>query len=161
MQKILVIGFGHPNRGDSGVGFHAARQFAGTSQESTVRILATPELKPELAEEIADSDLVLFLGAHREGAPGSVREIDLTPATKAEGLLAYEQTPQTLVTAAKIVYGRCPEAKLIAVTGQNFSISATLSPRVQAALPGVGERIWQVLSAARKQAPLAMAAATN
>ncbi|MBW7939884.1 MAG: hypothetical protein H3C63_14095, partial [Candidatus Omnitrophica bacterium] len=51
MNRVLVIGFGNPLRGDDGFGWEVAGQLERRlSQESSVHILTPIQLAPELAE---------------------------------------------------------------------------------------------------------------
>jgi len=141
MEQILVIGFGNPYRGDDGMGLHAAEQFERINRDRAVTVLARQELHPELAEVISHVDFVIFVDAAAQGTPGTVSVCKLTPKCEVNGLFSHELTPETLLAAAKLLYGRCPEAMLVSAAGENFGISSQLSPAVSAALPQVLARI--------------------
>jgi len=159
MQHILVVGFGNPYRGDDGFGLHAAEQFEEMNHDPEVRVVATQELHPELAEVISQADLVLFLDAGTEGVPGTIQVGELFPSERTTGLFSHELTPVSLLAAAKIVYGHCPAGMLITVTGENFGISSHLSPEVAAALPRVYIRIQEIIAAAKGHEPVLARAA--
>jgi hydrogenase maturation protease len=154
MERILVIGYGNPHRGDDGFGFHAAEQVQAMIHEQAVTVMTAQELKPEMAETVARADLVVFLEASAEGAPGAMHACDLAPKESPEGLLSGYMTPGKLLAAAQIVYGRCPEAIMITVTGENFGFCAHLSPVVEAALPRVFDRLKEIVVSAKDREPV-------
>jgi hydrogenase maturation protease len=149
MERILIIGYGNPYRGDDGIGFHAAEQFASLNQDREVTVLARQELQPELAEVISRVDFVIFLDAATQGTPGTVRTDELAPRAQGTGLFSHELTPETLLAAAKILYGRCPEGVLVSVAGGDFGISSRMSAEVSAALPNVFARLSEIIASAK------------
>jgi hydrogenase maturation protease len=122
---VLIIGYGNPLRGDDGFGYRAAERIPGA--------LAVHQLTPELMDPISQADRVLFLDASAEGIPGEIRKRRLTPDPDARAF-THHCTPESLLSGAQALYGRCPEADLITVSGANFDLSDTLSPAVQKAL---------------------------
>jgi hydrogenase maturation protease len=121
---VLIIGYGNPLRGDDGLGYRAAERIPGA--------IAVHQLTPELMDPISRADRVVFLDASAEGVPGEIRRRALVPA--ASGAFTHHATPEGLLAGALELYGRCPEATLITVTGASFELSESLSPEVQAAL---------------------------
>jgi len=130
---VLVIGYGNTLRGDDGFGYRAAERIPGA--------IAVHQLTPELMEPISKADRVLFLDASAEGAPGEVRRRRVVPSEG--GAFTHHSTPEALLAGSLALYGRCPEATLITVTGVNFDVSETLSPSVQTAL----QEVLRVVSA--------------
>jgi len=115
---------------------------------ASVEVVLTQELKPEMVEQASRCDLVIFVKSTTKGAPGTVFANQVGPDSKCEGVFAHELTPCSLLAATKVMYKRCPEALVIEITGQEFGFGAHLSPRVEAALPKVFERIQSQLSSA-------------
>jgi hydrogenase maturation protease len=158
MERILVIGYGNPHRGDDGFGFHAAEQLQTMIHEQAVTVMTVEQLKPEMAETIAQVDLVVFLEVASAGIPGAVHMGELFPKDAPEGLLSHDMNPGKLLAAAQIIYGRCPEAVMITVAGENFGFSAHLSPAVEAALPKVFERLKEIVVSAKDREPVRLRA---
>jgi hydrogenase maturation protease len=154
MERILVIGYGNPHRGDDGFGFHAAEQLQAMIHEHAVTVTTIDQLKPELAETISRVDMVVFLQVAADGVPGTVHLGELFPKDAPEGLLSHDMTPEKLLAAAQIIYGRCPEAVMITVAGESFGFSAHLSPVVEAALPKVFERLKEIVVSAKDREPV-------
>jgi hydrogenase maturation protease len=154
MERILVVGFGNPHRGDDGFGFHAAEQAQAIIHEQAVTVMAVEQLKPEMAETISQVDMVVFLEVASSGAPGTVHMSELLPKDAPEGLLSHDMNPEKLLVAAQIIYGRCPEALMITVAGENFGFSARMSPCVEAAMPKVFERLKDIVVSAKDREPV-------
>jgi hydrogenase maturation protease len=146
--NFLIIGFGNPYRGDDGFGMRAAEAFEATNRDPSVRVEAAQELRPEFAELASRVDLLLFLDASVEGAPGVIKVQPVLPDEAAEEWFSHELTPARLLAAARVLYGRCPQATMISVAGENFGFAEHLSPRVEAALPEVLQRMQEIIAAA-------------
>lgn len=153
MNRILIIGYGNPHRGDDGVGYHAAEQFEAMNKDHvTVQTIATEELKPEMVEDVSKSDLVVFIDAsNNRGEPGTVWGQEIRPDDDCDGVFSHDLTPCVLLAASKVIYHRVPEAVLICIKGENFGFSAHLSPAVEAALPKVFDRLNDIIRSARER----------
>ena len=129
MLRSLVVGVGNPLREDDGVGWRLAEALG----QAGVPTHTCHQLLPELAAELSQVDLVLFADARAGEMPGQVLLQPLAPSDKpgyshhldAPGLLAW----------VRGLYGHCPEAHLLSVTGAAFGYREGLSPQVEAALP--------------------------
>ena len=161
MNRILVIGYGNPYRGDDGFGIRAAEQFEGMNTDSGVQVVAAQELRPEFAEMASRVDLLIFLDASTQGQPGTVRLTDVALAEGATGLFSHDLTPERLLAAAQVIYGCRPHGLLISVTGEDFGIGAQLSPVVAASLPSVFQRLQAIIADARKEPAKANAVAAG
>lgn len=138
MPRALIIGYGNPLRSDDGLGWQAAYRLAATlKKEAPVEVLAVHQLTPELGDSIRDAGLVLFIDASHQGQPGTWRcapvEWEATPSPA----LVHHLTPASLLAYARALFGASPPALLISVGGESFGYGEKLTPRVEAALPGV------------------------
>lgn len=131
-MKTLIIGYGNPLRGDDGFGYRAAERIAGA--------IAVHQLTPELMDPIARADRVIFLDASAEGAPGEIRRRAVRPAPGGSGF-THHASPEGLLAGALSLYGRAPEAEIITVSGQEFSLSETLSGPVSSALDRIAAEL--------------------
>ena len=122
---ILVIGYGNTLRSDDGVGQHIAQEIAARSWPG-VRSIIVHQLMPELAAEIAPSSLVIFVDAIEGRAKEGVQVIDIIAAQSASAM-THHATPQGLMQLAHSLYGYCPRAMLVSVTGVNFELGEHLS----------------------------------
>jgi hydrogenase maturation protease len=144
-MRLLVIGFGNPLRSDDGLGWRIAERLAAEWPEAEV--ITCQQLTPELAEPISRAARVAFVDAAADGAPGRLHEQRLLPAAVAPASFTHHLSPNALLALSEKIYGLLPEAALFTVTGESFDYGQTLSPAVEAALPGLIRRIrdWEHL----------------
>jgi len=124
MPEILIIGYGNPLRGDDAVGYLAAQRLDG---------FALHQLTPELMEPISRAAAVIFIDAKTGGKPGAIEERTLNPLT-ASAAFTHHVTPKAPLAGARKLYGRCPPATLITISGSDFEIGRPLSAPVRRAL---------------------------
>ncbi len=128
----LVIGIGNPLRGDDGVGPLLAEEAGGRSVH---------QLTPELAEEIAPLQAVLFIDAWL--APvGAGPELlafspsGVEPAPHGPGSAgSHRLEPEQLLAACEALYGCRPRGHLLRVPGFAFGHGAALSAGLRESLP--------------------------
>lgn len=125
----LVIGIGNPLRCDDGVGTLLAEEAGGRSVH---------QLTPELAEEIAPLQAVLFIDAWLApaGAGPELRELGL--GRGAAAILdagSHRLEPEQLLAVCEALYGRRPRGHLLRVPGFVFGHGTALSAGLRASLP--------------------------
>lgn len=148
-MKILVCGYGNPFRTDDGVGHVLAPAIAALlkkrGEEAEVRL--EHQLLPEMAEDFARYDLLIFADARVPGSSGpdsggfDMREIAPDPAF--EGLNIHSVGPEWVLALAARVGGRISPSLLISVEGESFDFGEELTPRCE-------ERMKAVLAAFEK-----------
>lgn len=121
---MLIIGYGSPLRGDDAVGLEAAGGLGG---------IAVHQLMPELMEPISRADRVVFIDAGCDGEPGTISERVVEPAVSGTPF-THHVSPEVLLAGARDLYGRCPPAVLLTVTGADFELGNPLSAPVRKAL---------------------------
>ncbi len=122
---VLVIGYGSDLRGDDALGPEVAHQVADLGL-ADVRVLTLPQLLPELAEDLAEVRLAIFVDARMGTARPAVEVSRIEPAPSGH-LMTHATDPRPLLTLTRAVYGRAPEAWLLTVTGQDFGFRDGLS----------------------------------
>jgi hydrogenase maturation protease len=154
MSKILIIGYGNPNREDDGVGWHIAQKLAAHFNTPIAPVLAAAEfdpaaqphlvftlqLTPEMSEPLAEYDAVCFVDAHTGAYDEEVRVAAVTPNYQASPL-THHLTPETCLVLAQTLYGRAPIGLLVSVRGYQFGYSTELSPKTAALAEKAVERI--------------------
>jgi hydrogenase maturation protease len=145
MRNVLVIGYGNPLRGDDGVGWKAAEALAAESA-GPVAVMPCHQLTPELADPISRSDLVIFVDACCDNIPGKLSSHLVRPDTSSCDGFSHRVDPAALLASAARLYGRCPEAILISVSGEFFGYAEELSPAVQAVFPELLQCVRQACS---------------
>jgi hydrogenase maturation protease len=141
--RALIIGYGNPLRGDDALGLRVADALAAIPEiaiDPFIRIETVHQLTPELAETIADAELVIFIDATAPfagHAPGSLRCEEIGPAPQSIETLGHHLTPSQVLAYASALFGAKPSAFVASVTAASFDYGATLSPAVNAAIPAL------------------------
>jgi len=126
--KTIVLAWGNPVRTDDGVGpLVAQRVRLALAGHDAVEIRIGTQLGPELAEVLARFDRALFIDAHVDPGAEPVVLKPLQPAGQAEVGLNHQMAPEHLLALARSLYGRAPEAYLLAVRAHDTSFGEHLS----------------------------------
>lgn len=132
----LVIGIGNPLRGDDGVGALLAAQaavLAADEPDGSVTVRSVQQLTPELAEELAEVEGVLFIDAWLGTASAEPMLSAIVP-TDGPGL-CHQLAPGELLAICQALFQRAPEAQILLVPAYGIEHGTTLSAGLQAALP--------------------------
>jgi hydrogenase maturation protease len=132
----LVIGIGNPLRGDDGVGTWLAEQAAvltAADPDGPVAVRSVQQLTPELAEELAQLEDVLFIDAWLTPATDEPQLKAIGPATGA--VESHRLEPAQLLAVSQALYGRMPRAHLLQVPAYSFEHGMEISAELQAVLP--------------------------
>lgn len=152
--RVLVIGYGNPDRQDDGVGYQALLQLATAlgrtlpedPYEGLIPNGRNPDLwfdlqlKPEMAEEIARYDQVFFIDAHTGAVPEEVSWREVSPQFQTSPL-THHLTPESCLSICESLYNSKPAAILISIRGYEFGFSSTLSHRTEVLLSQAVDRI--------------------
>lgn len=135
--RCLVLACGNPLRGDDGVaprlGAWAQDRFCS---EPAVRIIARHQWTPELAEDIAQAQAVLFIDCSIQSPSGAVTLAPVEPAAETIVPSTHHLGPAELLALTRELYQSQPRQVLLLTIGAgSFDLGETLSPPVQAALP--------------------------
>jgi hydrogenase maturation protease len=159
LKKLLIFGYGNPDREDDGVAWHILRAL-------TIKLgLVPPEsyedefpefkaidfafhlqLTPEMAEEITEYKHVAFIDAHTGNIPELVRLIDVESEFQ-RSPFTHHLTPQSLLSMCETIYEKKPDAALLSVLGHRFLFSRELSEETAALVPHAVELIWDWMNA--------------
>jgi hydrogenase maturation protease len=149
LRPVLIIGFGNTLRRDDGVGAVAAELLAAEPRLAGdgVDVLAAYQLLPEMALDIGECSLVIFVDADLRGLPGSIeiRRIEAdAPRSDADeraqsGASSHHVGGGELVALAAQLTGHRPDAVSIGVGIADIEVGEGLTPAVEAALPKITE----------------------
>ena len=144
--RALVIGYGNALRSDDGFGWHVAGRLAADPRAIGLTVLRRHQLTPELAVEISEASLVVFVDARR-GAAGelAVDAVEAGPGAEAGPSLSHHVGPASLIALARELYGRAPSAVAVAAGMASDGAGEELSPAVAAVVPEAVERILQLV----------------
>ena len=135
MAEILIIGYGSPLRGDDAIGWNAAEELERCFHtDPLVRVIATQQLTPELADDVAASSFVLFLDASSSTKPGEICAARIH-AQSAGSSFVHNLSPAWLLATAKQLRPTAPEAICITLGGWSFAVGDRISPRAQLRFP--------------------------
>lgn len=144
LGQCSVIGIGNPLRGDDGVGALLAEAAGGRSVH---------QLTPELADELAPLERVLFIDAwlapSTAGVPPQPRLDPLSDATQPGGAGcsggSHHLDPAQLLAITAALYRRAPTAAWLRVPVFAMGHGTQLSPPLQASLPAARALLHQWL----------------
>jgi hydrogenase maturation protease len=150
--SILVIGYGNPLRQDDGVGQRVAQTVARW-QVPNVHAIALHQLTPDLAEQMAEADLVIFVDAEVR-SHGS--DVQLHPIALAETgtLINHTCDPSTLLAITQALYQTHPRAWSVLIPGTAFEFGHPLSPMAENGIETALEIIDQLIRSERPHSPL-------
>jgi hydrogenase maturation protease len=135
--RCLILACGNTLRGDDGVGpwfaEWAERRFAG---QAGVRVIARQQWTPDLAEDVARAQSVLFIDCSLDSAPGSIKLTPVEPAPAGRGHSTHHLGAAELLALARELYDSQPlNAQLLTIGAASTELSEGFSPAVTAALP--------------------------
>ena len=158
MKKLLILGYGNPDREDDGVAWHILRaitiklglippeSYEDEFPESTqIEFDFQLQLTPEMAEDIAAYEYVCFIDAHTGNIPEPVRLIAVESEFQ-NSPFTHHLTPQSLVSMCETIYGKKPDAVLLSVLGHRFLFTRDLSEETAALVPQAVESVWKWLN---------------
>lgn len=129
VAEILVIGYGNELRGDDGIGPRVAEAIAAANYPE-VRVVSCFQLVPELAGDLADARLAVFVDAIADSQQTDVEQRQITAAEKSDWS-THCGDPRALLALTQAIYGRAPEAWWLMVPGEEFELDEGLSPRAE------------------------------
>ena len=159
MKKLLILGYGNPDRQDDGVAWHILRAMtlklglpAPTCYEDEfpesiqIDFAFYLQLTPEMAEDIHAYESVCFVDAHTGNISEPVRLIQVQSEFQASPF-THHLTPQSLLSFCETLYGSKPDAALLSVRGYHFGLSQQLSEKTALLVPQAVELIWDWIKA--------------
>jgi hydrogenase maturation protease len=143
-QLVVVAAVGNPLRGDDGAAWRVAETIERRWASRGVRVLVGQQVVPEWAAVLAEADLVYFLdaaiGRERVGLER------LTPPARVDGSAAtHSLDPATILNMALELFGRAPEAYVLAIPAAEFGFDEHLSDLTRLAVEKAIRMLDQVL----------------
>jgi hydrogenase maturation protease len=163
--RVLVAGFGNAYRRDDGVGrvvVNRVRERVGRPPLDimddgfedlghAVDTVVLHQLVPELAETLAEYDLVIFVDAHVGAVEAPIHEERLAVSYRTP-FVSHQCHPSTVLALTQQMHGRAPEAVLLSLRGHDFDFGEGLSERTVALVPEAVARIMALAHGDRAQA---------
>jgi hydrogenase maturation protease len=159
LKKLLLIGYGNPDREDDGVAWHILRALTiklglippesyedEFPESAQIEFAFHLQLTPEMAEEIASYPYVCFIDAHTGNIPEPVRLINVESEFQ-HSPFTHHLTPQSLRSMCETIYGKKPDAVLLSVLGHRFLFTRELSHETAELVPQAVALIWDWMKA--------------
>lgn len=146
MLDVLILGYGNTLRGDDALGIHAAHALHDFyCADGGIRVLATSQLTFDLAEDISQARLIVFVDAAEAGVPGNICSEKILPAEE-KVRFTHHWTPRTLLMLAKQLYSKAPSAVILTMAVASTEVGMGLSEEVQHRLPELLEHVKTAVS---------------
>lgn len=128
LNSTLVIGFGNALRGDDGAGIRAATLVA--EQSPSLRVIATQQLTPDLADDIASAAQLVFVDAYAAPDAGAGLRVERVFGDGADGgsVAAHQASPAVLLQLTKAIFGTVPETWVVGIPAYSFAVGEVISP---------------------------------
>lgn len=124
-EIILIVGYGNKLRSDDSLGPRVVEDIA-TANYPGVRVRSVSQLVPELAAEVVEARIVIFVDALADPSRAAV-ELAPVGAEEITDWCTHSTDPRTLLALTRAVYRRAPEAWWLMVPGRNFDVGEGLS----------------------------------
>ena len=143
----LVIGYGNTLRSDDGAGQKVAAIVATWNLEN-VRSLSRHQLTPELAEDIAKANTVIFVDAIPSSSEikPQVQMEQIEAGNLNSSSLGHSSNPRSLLAITQYLYGKVPVAYWILIPAVNFDFGEQLSPITEQGIKLALEKIRKLLN---------------
>lgn len=125
IEKLLVIGIGNTGRGDDGLGWKFADEVKASTGISVVTEYRY-QLQVEDAELISHYAMVVFADATEVSLPEGFEMRPCIPASHYY-FSSHLQSPEAVLYLSSEIYGKVPQAFLMAITGCEWELSTSLS----------------------------------
>ncbi|MEN6530922.1 MAG: hydrogenase maturation protease [Anaerolineaceae bacterium] len=139
-EKTLIIAYGNRDREDDGAGWHIldklALQLGLETPEFPGDQVSTPngrltllylfQLLPEMAEDIADYDQLIFIDAHNSPSLPNLVFEQVSP-DQTHSAFTHHMGPGELLAIAQILGRKLPLSWILSVRGFSFRFARTLS----------------------------------
>jgi hydrogenase maturation protease len=135
--RCLILACGNTLREDDGVGpFLAQWAEERWRNDARVRVLCDHQWTPEMVEDVAQADSVLFIDCATDCQPGLVRVIAVDPAAETSKLGTHHLEAPQMLALSRQLYGRMPHISLLLTVGAgSLDLREGFSEPVEAALP--------------------------
>jgi hydrogenase maturation protease len=113
-----------------------------------VRVLSRQQWTPDLAEDVAHAESVVFIDCSVESLPGEVNVHPVEPAAAGLGFASHHVGATELLALSKELYDSLPrKAVLLTVGVGSTDLGETFSAPITEALPGACRLLDQTIAA--------------
>ncbi|MEA5509974.1 hydrogenase maturation protease [Crocosphaera sp. UHCC 0190] len=145
-KNILVIGYGNTLRSDDGAGQKIAEIVANWNFKNVIS-LPLHQLSPELAENISQADLVIFIDVqettNQEEEKPQIKQLKLN--NNHTNFNPHHSNPWNLLALTKALYQKEPLVYWILIPANNFNFGEDFSSMTKNAINLALEEIKKIL----------------
>lgn len=146
--QCLILACGNTLRGDDGIGpwlaEWALERFADNPR---VSVISRHQWTPELAEDIAAAETVIFLDCSTESAPGSISVLEVHPSSPSESTDTHHMSAAQLLALAHELYNSLPRvAFLLTIGAGSTELSEQFSQPVLDAIPAACAKLDEAIA---------------
>lgn len=141
-RRVLIVGIGHPDRGDDGFGARVIQELAGRLPPDVAVRACLGDLLSLINDCTVFDALICVDAADAIDRPGRPHRIDLATGTLPRGAPSTSSHAMGLAEAIELAraLGHAPDHIILyAVEGACFEIGAELTPAVAAAVAPVAD----------------------
>lgn len=145
--RCLILACGNTLRSDDGVGpWLAAWAEERFHNEPNIRVISSHQWTPELAEDIAPAQSVIFIDCSVAAPGGSIALIPIEPAASNPAPGTHHLDAPQLLALARELFGTSPqEAVLLTVGADSIDLGESFSEEVKAAFPKASALLEQTV----------------
>ena len=124
-NELIILGVGNDSRGDDGLGWAFLDALEG-DPEVRAQLFHRYQLQPEDADLISRTKTVVFVDATKEALETG---FDWRPAIPEQqpNVHSHWLPPSVVLGFCKEVYGACPDAYILAISGAQWELGQGLS----------------------------------
>ncbi|HEY9077316.1 MAG TPA: hypothetical protein VIO61_12350 [Anaerolineaceae bacterium] len=156
MDKVLIYGYGNPDRQDDGVAWYILSELAVRLGREPFSLNSDPfsfaeqsphlgvalQLTPEISELLADYDRVCFVDAHTGAVPDDLSIRSIRPEFQTSPF-THHLTPEACLHLTQAITTHTPQAILVSVRGYEFGFDTSLSQATRMLANRAVEFIWE------------------
>lgn len=156
--RILILGYGNPDREDDGVAWHILARLADLlgqpvptepeepfDEDQPITLSFSLQLTPDMAETISAYDYVWFVDAHTGRVPDEISVEAVQPYFQ-NSPFTHHFTPQSCLSMTEALYHRSPVCELVSVRGYSFGFHRQLSAHTQTLAEQAAQAIFHQIT---------------
>jgi hydrogenase maturation protease len=150
-SPALLLACGNSLRQDDAVGLRIAEAAEHLMPATKLRIVAAQQFTPELAAELADTELVIFVDANVSDEPGAIRVEPVAAGTEAPD--THHLNPAALLALAVSLCGHAPaHAFALTVGASHCGYGEEISGPLRQAVPRAVRLVTSLVGAFARSA---------
>ena len=149
-SPALLLACGNTLRQDDAVAWRIAEAAERIFPASRLRVVVVHQFTPEMATEVAQTELAIFVDASACDEPGSIRVVQLDAAADSTEPQrdSHRLDPVELMSLAQSLCGHAPEhAFVLTIGASRFDYGEELSRSLQRAVPRAVRLLTSLLAA--------------